>query len=407
MSAPWDLVVVGGGAAGFFAAVTAAEAAPGLRVLILEKTAKVLGKVRISGGGRCNVTHHCFVPGDLAAHYPRGSKSLIGPLHRWGAADTVAWFREHGVELKTEPDGRMFPVTDDSQTVVDCLVRAATDARVEIRTSAGADAIARDGDGFVLTTGNMEKLSGRAVLLATGGTRLKAGARLAESLGHTLVPDVPSLFAFDIDDPRIAGLPGVSVANARVSLDGMKLEAAGPLLVTHHGLSGPGVLKLSAWGARALHACGYQFTITVDWVPGVDAAAALCGARQTWGKRMVRSQAPVGGLPKRLWQRLCEAAEVPEDCTWSRLGKAPAQRLAAELAQGRFRVSGKSTNKDEFVTCGGVPLKEVDLKTMASRLVPGLFFAGEVLDIDGVTGGFNFQNAWTSGRLAGLAIAGM
>lgn len=408
MSKPWDLIVVGGGAAGFFAAITAAESLPGCKVLILEKTAKVLGKVRISGGGRCNVTHDCFDPKSLSNNYPRGNKSLIGPLHRWGAADTVAWFEGRGVKLKTESDGRMFPVTDSSQTIIDCLTRAAADAGVEVRVSTGVKSIKRD-NVFHLTTDQGESLPATSVLLATGGTRLAAGAKLAESLGHTLVPGVPSLFAFNIDDPRIKDLPGISVPDSEVSVDGSKLTAQptrGPLLITHHGLSGPGILKLSAWGARELHACDYQFTITVNWVPSQDAAGILTNTRQTWGKRLVRSQAPFENLPKRLWQRMCEAADVAADCTWSQLGKKTAHQLCDELTRGEYQVSGKSTNKDEFVTCGGVQLKDVDLRTMESKRVPGLYFAGEILDIDGITGGFNFQNAWTSGRLAGVAIAG-
>ncbi len=407
MSDSWDLIVVGGGAAGFFAAITAAESRPGLRVLILEKTAHVLGKVKISGGGRCNVTHDCADPRELANNYPRGSKSLIGPLHRWGAADTVAWFEQRGVNLKTEKDGRMFPVTDDSQTIINCLTTAAENAGVAIRTSTAVESITHDEtkNSFHLVTGQGEELPASSVLLATGGTRLAAGARLAQSLGHKLIADVPSLFAFNIDDPRIDDLPGVSVPDSEVTVEGMKLTANGPLLITHHGLSGPGILKLSAWGARELHASNYRFTITVNWIPGQDAAAILTSTRQTWGKRQVRSQAPFDNIPKRLWQRLCDAAEVSADCIWSQLGKETTQKLTTELTRGRYQVSSKSTNKDEFVTCGGVSLKDVNLKTMESKLLPGLYFAGEVLDIDGITGGFNFQNAWTGGRLAGLAIA--
>ncbi|MFK7911891.1 MAG: NAD(P)/FAD-dependent oxidoreductase [Akkermansiaceae bacterium] len=405
MSEPWDLIVIGGGAAGFFAAITTAEAAPGSRVLILEKTAKLLGKVKISGGGRCNVTHHCFVPKDLATHYPRGNKSLIGPLHRWGAADIVAWFKDHGVELKTESDGRMFPVTDSSQTIIDCLTQTASESGVKIRTSTGVTAITQDQELFSLTSDKEDVFSTKSILLATGGTRLAAGAKMAESLGHSLVPDVPSLFAFNIDDPRIDGLPGISVPDSAVSVNGMKLHANGPLLITHNGLSGPGILKLSAWGARELNTRDYRFAITVNWTPSHNAAEVISNTRQSWGKRMVRSQAPFEKLPKRLWQRLCDAAGISDACTWSQLSKTHTQQLVSEITQGQFQVSGKSTNKDEFVTCGGVPLKEVNLTTMESKLVAGVYFAGEILDIDGITGGFNFQNAWTSGRLAGLAIA--
>ena len=404
----WDLVVIGGGAAGFFAAITNAEAQPGSRVLILEKTAHVLGKVRISGGGRCNVTHACFDPKTLAGYYPRGSKSLIGPFHRWSAADTVEWFQSRGVELKTEADGRMFPTTDNSQTIIDCLSRSAQQAGVIVRTTTGAQSITpRDSKHpfFTITTEHDEKLCTKCILLASGGTRLASGARLAESLGHQLIPNVPSLFAFNIDDPRLAELPGVSVANATVALAGIKLQASGPLLITHHGLSGPGILKLSSWGARELHERAYKFAITIHWLPHVDVASILHDTRQNWSKRKVCGRAPFEDFPKRLWQRLCCAAEIPDDCTWSHLSKEGGQRLARELTAGTFQVSGKSINKDEFVTCGGVALKDVNLKTMESKLTDGLYFAGEILNIDGITGGFNFQNAWTTGFLAGSAIA--
>lgn len=404
----WDLIVVGGGAAGFFAAITCAEAGGG-KVLILEKTPKLLGKVKISGGGRCNVTHACFEPKPLTEHYPRGHKSLIGPFHRWGAADTVQWFESRGVTLKTEADGRMFPITDSSQTVIDCLTQAARDAGVEIRTSTGVDSITPEEDGgFTLTTNQNESLSSRSVLLATGGTRLAAGAKLAQSLGHQLVPNVPSLFAFNIEDPRIRELPGVSVAQTEVSVDGMKLKATGPLLITHHGLSGPGILKLSAWGARDLSERDYRFQIKINWLPELSQAeieAALTDKRQTWGKRRVPGHCPFEPIPKRLWNQLCQSAGISAETLWSQLNKDQTRKLVTELSAGSFAVSGKSINKDEFVTCGGVKLHEVNLKTMESKIQPGLYFAGEVLDIDGITGGFNFQNAWTSGHLAGMAVA--
>ena len=406
--APWDLVVVGGGAAGFFAAITCAETLPGSRVLILEKSSHVLGKVKISGGGRCNVTHACFEPGTFAKNYPRGNKALIGPFHRWGAADTVDWFQGHGVKLKTEVDGRMFPITDDSRTIIDCLTSAAEQAGVVVRTSTGVASIKVEQSEpplFTVTTDQGETMSARSVLLATGGTRLAAGARLAVGLGHELIPNVPSLFAFNIDDPRFTGLPGVSVSNASVSVAGMKLEADGPLLITHQGLSGPGILRLSAWGARDLHERDYSFTVSINWLPGVDVATRLADIRTDWAKRKVCSRAPFEGFPKRLWQRLCLAAEIPEDCTWSHLGKQHSHYLVQQLTAAEFLVSGKSMNKDEFVTSGGVRLKDVNMKSMESKITPGLYFAGEILDIDGITGGFNFQNAWTTGYLAGTAIA--
>lgn len=405
---PWDLVVVGGGAAGFFAAISCAESHPGARVLILEKSSHVLGKVKISGGGRCNVTHACYEPKPLAQHYPRGSRALIGPFTRWSAQDTVDWFQSRGVELKTELDGRMFPTTDNSGTIIDCLTDSAAQVGIVVRTSTGVQSISEQAsspDRFIITTDHGEELHGHSLLLATGGTRLAAGARLAQSLGHELIPNVPSLFAFNINDDRINSLPGVSVPNAAVSLVGIDLKADGPLLITHHGLSGPGILKLSAWGARELNELDYKFTITINWIAGHDITRALDQARAKHGKRMVCSRAPFDDFPKRLWRCLCEAADIKADCTWSQISKENINRLSKELTHGEFKVDGKSMNKDEFVTCGGVKLNDVDMRTLESKIVPGLYFAGEVLDIDGITGGFNFQNAWTTGHLAGGAIA--
>ncbi len=409
---PWDLVVIGGGAAGFFAAISCAEAAPGARILILEKTAQTLGKVKISGGGRCNVTHACFEAKTLTEHYPRGSKSLIGPFHHWGALDTVNWFRDHGVELKTEADGRMFPTTDNSQTIVDCLQGSAQKSGIVIQTSTTVDSVASDHPHdpaestiFTLRTNTKETIKTRCVLLATGGTRLASGARLAMALGHKLIANVPSLFAFNIEDGRIASLQGVSVANALVSLDDIKLKASGPLLITHHGLSGPGILRLSAWGARELNELAYHCSITIDWLPEENVPEVLKEARRKHGKRMVCSRSPFEHFPKRLWRRLCTAAGIADECTWSQLGREESEHLTRELVSGKFQVIGKSMNKDEFVTCGGVKLDDVNMKTMQSKITPGLYFAGEVLNIDGITGGFNFQNAWTTGHLAGCAIA--
>jgi len=400
----WDFIVIGGGAAGFFSAITCAEALGGnAHVLILEKTAHVLGKVKISGGGRCNVTHACFNPKDLASYYPRGHKSLIGPFHRWGAEDTVQWFAQRGVELKMEPDGRIFPVTDNSQTIIDCLTQAATDAGVIVKKSTSVESIKKSADHFHLTSNTGELFLAKSILLATGGTRLAAGAKLAQSLGHKLTPNTPTRFAFNLTDPRIQDLPGISVPDAKVSA--LNLKSTGPLLITHHGFSGPAILKLSAWGAREFQQCHYSFSITVNWVPNMDVATKLTELRQSWGKRQITSTSPFKHLPKRLWKKLCAASNIPTTCLWSQLTKASQQQLTTELSAGEFQVSGKSINKDEFVTCGGVPLKEVTLKTMESKIVSGLYFAGEVLDIDGVTGGFNFQNAWTTGFLAGNAAA--
>ena len=378
-SSVYDFIVVGGGAAGFFGAITFAEYAEGdQKVLILEKSGNVLGKVKISGGGRCNVTHACFEPKSLTQYYPRGHKSLIGPFHRFGATETVDWFSSRGVELKTEADGRMFPVTDSSQTVIDCLTSSAENAGVVIKTSTGAKSITPEDGLFHLTTDKGDSYTTKSLLLATGGTRLAAGAKLAQSLGHELITNVPSLFAFNIDDSRIAELPGVSVQDSIVSVDGTKLSARGPLLITHHGMSGPGVLKTSAWGARELHDQDYRFQISINWLPDQDVGAQLNNTRKDWGKRKVRGRAPFEAFPKRLWEKLCIAAGISDDCIWSQLNKGSSQKLIKELTAGSYPVSGKSINKDEFVTCGGVKLPDVNLKTMESKIQPGLYFAGEV-----------------------------
>lgn len=406
----WDTVVIGGGAAGFFGAIICAEeSSKKPRVLILEKSKQVLAKVRISGGGRCNVTHHCFEPKRMATNYPRGHKALIGPLHRFGVTETIDWFSNHGLELKTEDDGRMFPTSDDSATVIDCLQRAAQQAGVVVKTSAGVKSITprpnKKGPLFELILDTGERLEARNILLATGGIRTGGGAGLARSLGHSLEPPVPSLFTFHIVDKRIKELPGLSVEPVKVRVEGTNLENEGPLLITHRGMSGPAILKLSAWGARVLADLDYSFTLVVNWVPRQDVPATFESLRKSAGTRQIESHSPFPTLPKRLWQSLVEAARVPERCTWAELTKGAARALADQLTQCSFEVRGKSTNKDEFVTCGGVPTDEVDMRTMESRTCPGAYFAGELLDIDGVTGGFNFQNAWTTGYLAGRAMA--
>lgn len=400
----FDLIVIGGGAAGFFSAITCAERSD-KSVLILEKTSTLLQKVKISGGGRCNVTHQCLEPRELSTHYPRGEKQLIGPFNRFGPADTIDWFEGRGVQLKTEADGRMFPTTDNSQTIIDSLLDAAATAGVDIHTSEGVTSITRDGDAFTVNTDAGNTLTATNVVLATGGTRIASGAKLAAGLGHQLEPPTPSLFTFKINDPRIDGLAGLSVDNAEVQILNSKLNSQGPVLITHWGLSGPGILKISAWGARELAMHDYRFEIVVNWVPDDDPADVLASKRSSDPKRQLSSQSPFAAVPKRLWLRLLAAAGVPEPTTWSQLSKAHASELARQVAASTFIVDGKSTNKAEFVTCGGVSRDEINFKTMESKIVPGLYFAGEVIDIDGVTGGFNFQNAWTNGFHAGSDIA--
>lgn len=399
-----DLIVIGGGAAGFFSAITCAENSQ-KSVLILEQTSQLLQKVKISGGGRCNVTHHCFEPRELSGNYPRGQKALIGPFHRFGPANTVDWFAKHGVTLKTESDGRMFPDTDSSQTIVDTLLDAASAAGVRIHTSEGVATVSKNQEHFEVVTDAGNTYTAANVVIATGGTRLGSGAELAASLGHELQPPTPSLFTFKIKDPRLDGLQGLSVDHAEVRINQSKLKSTGPVLITHRGLSGPGILKISAWGARELAEKDFQFDVTVNWLPDLDPAPLLTEKRTSEPKRHLSSKSPFAAIPKRLWLSLLAAAGVTEDMTWSNLSKAQATQLVSQLTASTFTVTGKNTNKAEFVTCGGVSLKEINFKTMESKLVPGLYFAGEVLDIDGITGGFNFQNAWTNGFHAGSAIA--
>jgi predicted Rossmann fold flavoprotein len=401
-------VVAGGGAAGFFGAIACAETNPDAEVLLLEKSPELLAKVTISGGGRCNVTHHCFDVDRLVEHYPRGGRELRGPFHRWQPRDTVAWFERRGVALKVEPDGRMFPVTDSSATIVQCLTSAARSAGVQVTTSRGLQALApRGGGGLDVTLTTGERLTCERVLLASGGNKNTAGYRLAASVGHTIEPPVPSLFTFHIPDPELHARAGIAVPDAEIRAPGHRLCQSGPLLVTHWGLSGPAVLKLSAWGARAFANCGYAFDVDVAWVrrSRAEVDEALRGVKRGRATAQVATT-PLFELPGRLWELLARRAGVAPGLQWARLSRALADALGRELTACRFRVDGKSLFKEEFVTCGGICLREVDFKTLESRRCPGLHFAGEVLDIDAVTGGFNFQAAWTTGWIAGRAMAG-
>lgn len=406
-----DVAVIGAGAAGIFAAITCADANPSLRVLVLEKGSSLLAKVRISGGGRCNVTHACFDPKVLIKNYPRGSRELLGPFHRWGPRNTVEWFESRGVALKTEDDGRMFPVTDSSQTIVDCLLNSARDAGVKIQTNTGLVSVQRlDGPNelFELGLSNGDRLRCSCLLIATGGLKTGPFCKLIEKFGHTITPLAPSLFTFHVKDSLIDGLPGLSVPSAEVSLPGTNFANVGPVLITHWGLSGPAILKLSAWSSRWAREQNYQFKLRLNWTAQNASAvtAAIDLARHDSANRRV-SNAPCVEMPGRLWERIVAAAEIPNTTPWSQLRREHAQALVRQLTACELTVSGKSMFKEEFVTCGGVALNEIHFKTMESRIVPGLHFAGEVLDIDGVTGGFNFQAAWTGGRLAGLAMAGV
>ncbi|MGV3771775.1 MAG: NAD(P)/FAD-dependent oxidoreductase [Verrucomicrobiales bacterium] len=401
------IIIVGGGAAGFFGAITTAENNPKAEISIYEKSPNFLSKVRISGGGRCNVTHSCFDVRELSARYPRGDKALISPFNKFQARDTIDWFSRRGVALKTESDGRMFPITDSSETIIDCLMSEARRLGIRLIANCGVELAERTADGFALTLSNKEQTTAHRLLLATGGCRTPALGKLPVSLGHTLIDPVPSLFTFHIEVPWLRELAGVA-CETEASVPGTKLRERGPMLLTHWGLSGPVILRLSAWGARELSKLNYSFPLLVQWLPR-ETEESL---RQLIQQRMKSQPAKQIGnssvppLPGRLWEKLVAAANIPPDTRWSSLRKNHQHQLVQQLLRTEFKVTGKSLNKDEFVTCGGVKLSEVDFKTMESRLCPGLYFAGELLDVDGITGGFNFQAAWTTGWLAGRAMAG-
>jgi hypothetical protein len=403
------IVIVGGGAAGFFAALACAESRPDTEIFILEKTSQFLSKVKISGGGRCNITHADFDAREFSRRFPRGERALISAFGKFQAADTIVWFESRGVKLKIEGDGRMFPTTDSSQTIIDCLLNAAQQAGVKLKTNCSVERVAKkSGGGFELTLSNDETLACDKSLLAIGGCRTPALGQLAVSLGHTLEPPVPSLFTFHIETPWLRELAGVSVETIEASVPETKLRERGALLVTHWGLSGPAILRLSAWGARVLHKKNYRFTLQISWLPHLNEeklAAAFHTYRQSQPAKFIVN-APLAKLPARLWEQLVIASGIPRDMRWAALSGGAQHKLIRQLLRSEFVVTGKSLNKDEFVTCGGVRLNEVNFKTMESIICPGLFFAGEVLDIDGITGGFNFQAAWTTGWIAGRAMAG-
>ena len=401
------IIVVGGGAAGVFAAIAATGENPMAAVKVLEKGQSFLSKVRISGGGRCNVTHACFDPREFSQRFPRGAKALIGPFHRFQARDTIEWFESRGVKLKTEKDGRMFPVTDSSQTVIDGLMHACRKSGVVLSPSTQVNSVEPQSDAtFRLTLRNGATEVCDRLLFATGGIR-----NLQEpfkQLGHSVEPPVPSLFTFHIELPWLRELAGVSVPDSVVSVAGIKLRERGPILVTHWGLSGPAILKLSAWGARELHQRQYRFRLRVDWLPDTSASEINHEFSQRQKSRSAKAvgNTPLQPIPMRLWEQIVASTEIKSNTRWSELSSARQHGLVQQLKRAEFPVTGKSMNKEEFVTCGGVRLDEVNFKTMESRIVPGLYFAGEALDIDGLTGGFNFQAAWTTGWIAGKSMAG-
>ena len=402
MNQNFDILIVGGGAAGFFTAINIVEKNPSLKVAILERGSEVLNKVRISGGGRCNVTHACFEPNELVKFYPRGEKELRGPFHQFCSGDTVEWFEKHGVELKIEADGRMFPVSNSSQTIIDCFQEATKKLGIAVLTNQSVQSVFKKDALWKVETQSETYLSEK-LILATGSN--PKVWEMLQNFGHAVVSPVPSLFTFNIKDPRIKALPGVS-ALVSVKVRDTKLESSGPLLITHWGMSGPAILKLSAWGARILHEKNYQFSVAINWLNDIDtddAEKILKELKLENAKKAVSKKSPFE-LTNRLWESLVMASGIDSETKWADLSKIQLQNLSNQLTNGLFQVNGKSTFKEEFVTAGGIDLKEINFKTMESKLHENLYFAGEIVNIDAVTGGYNFQNAWTSGFIVANSI---
>ncbi|MCK8142801.1 NAD(P)/FAD-dependent oxidoreductase [Flavobacterium sp. I-SCBP12n] len=402
MNQNFDIIIVGGGAAGFFTAINIVEKNPTLKVAILERGSEVLQKVRISGGGRCNVTHACFEPNELVKFYPRGEKELRGPFHQFGAGDTIEWFEKHGVALKIESDGRMFPVSNSSQTIIDCFLEATKKLGIAVLTGQSVQSIFKQEALWKIETQTENYLCEKLVLAT--GSNPKVWEML-QNFGHAVITPVPSLFTFNIKDVRIKELPGVA-AQATVKVKDTKLISSGPLLITHWGMSGPAILKLSAWGARILRDKNYQFTIFVNWLNDADSEEVekkLKDLKQEHAKKSVSKKSPFE-LTNRLWESLVIASGIEAETKWADLSKIQLTNLINQLVNGTFQVNGKSTFKEEFVTAGGIDLKEINFKTMESKLHKNLYFAGEIVNIDAITGGFNFQNAWTSGFIVANTI---
>ena len=405
MNLKLDVIIIGGGAAGFFTAINLAENNANLKISILERSSEVLSKVKVSGGGRCNVTHAEFSPKELIQNYPRGAKELLGPFHTFMTGDTVEWFEKRGIPLKIEADGRMFPVSNSSKTIIDCFINESERLGVNVLKKHSVKKIQKENGTWIVETEKGVFSSDKLVIATGSNTKIW---NLIKALEHTIIPPVPSLFTFNIQDSRIKDLPGIAMqASVKVISDTIKLESEGALLITHWGLSGPAILKLSAWGARDLEKVNYQFKVKVNWLLDISTEKAfenLIEIKETFSKQLLYSYSQLG-VTKRLWQSLLAASEIEENQKWAETTNKQLQKLAHQLTQSIFQVTGKSTFKEEFVTAGGVDLKEVNFKTYESKLHKNLYFAGEVLNIDAITGGFNFQNAWTGGFIVAKSIA--
>lgn len=403
MQHQFDVIIIGGGAAGFFTAINLAEKNHSLKIVILERGKEVLSKVRISGGGRCNVTHACFDANELTSFYPRGNKELRGPFHNFAATETVNWFQQHGIVLKKEDDGRMFPQANTSQAIIDCFLRLQQHLHIQLFISENVQSVNFENDVWNLRTINHHFIA-KKICIATGSS--SAMWKLLQQLGHTIISPVPSLFTFNCKDARIINLPGVST-DVALQIKDTNLQSSGPLLITHWGMSGPAILKLSAWGARILHQKNYSFTLIVNWLNTEvieSTTEKLKLLKQQQPQKNIALKSPFN-IPNRLWESLVHASSINQQTRWADISKTQLQQLAQQLCKCEFAINGKSTFKEEFVTAGGVDLKEIDFKTMQSKILPNVFFAGEVLNIDAVTGGFNFQNAWTSGYIAAMKMS--
>ncbi len=401
------LIVIGGGAAGFFCAVNAARINPLLEVIIVEKTGKLLSKVKVSGGGRCNVTHACYSMAEMIKKYPRGSSFLKKAFHHFFTTDTITWFKERGVELKTEPDGRMFPVSNTSQTIIDCLMKEVNKYGIEILMNKEVKALNKLPDGWQLLFANETTLAADFICIASGGYPKSTQFEWLQKIGHFVEPPVPSLFTFNMPGNTVTALMGVVAENVSVKIAGTKLAEQGPLLITHWGMSGPAILKLSAWGARQLATDNYKFTAIVNWVPSYNEQSLKDKFQQVRfdiAAQKISNRNPFS-LPQRLWEYLLLQSGTNQDIRWADLPAKEQNKLIKNLCTQEFAVNGKTTFKEEFVTAGGIVLNEIDHHTMESKIAPNIFFCGEVIDTDGVTGGFNFQNAWTTGFIAAKAIA--